>query len=78
VKTENVGVNTQHSERRAPNVEPPTPKAKPRPTAVAPRTPNLPRARRGRLVERAVLLPVALTLMTALLPLGWISRRRHR
>jgi len=28
-------------------------------------------------MERAVYLPVALTLMTALLPVGWIARRRR-
>jgi hypothetical protein len=29
-------------------------------------------------MKQAALLPVALTLMTALLPVGWISRRRRR
>jgi hypothetical protein len=56
-------VRSQKSEVRTKNVER--------------RTTNVPRAKRALFVERAVLLPVALTLMTALLPVDWFMRRRR-
>ena len=70
-------VRSQKSEVRSADVEPRTVNREPRTKNRAPRTENRePRTVNRSLLDRAVLLPVALTLMTALLPVEWILRRR--